>query len=288
MLSKKYSKYIRCLALLVLLFNVQCKKEKITDDTYFGGKIMILGHRGMGAYYKIPGDTYESIVPAIGIGSDGCEIDLHLTKDTVLVLFHDHLLKPATTCEGAINEFTWEQLKECKYYGLKNMVFLSSAEEVFSKLPNITSYYFSFDCKLDTEVPNFDLYQGQFLRAIQRLCEKYNMSQNVLLEGGEYFLLNAQALGLSNKMFLSGALNEKNIEIASNNSFFGICSQMDDIEEIGAASAHAKNLRIMAYTPSNYYLNKYAIRKKIDILQTDDPISILKQFERFNYNYVIP
>ena len=44
----------------------------------------------------------------------------------------------------------------------------------------------------------------------------------------------------------------------------------------------------MAYSPYNYYFNKDAIRKNIDILQTDDPISILKLFQRFNYEYIIP
>ncbi len=65
--------HIKTVLLLAFLgmLSVQCKKEKITDDTYFGSKVMILGHRGMGSYYKIPGDTYESIVPAIGIGADG-------------------------------------------------------------------------------------------------------------------------------------------------------------------------------------------------------------------------
>ena len=271
-----------------LLLNIQCKKKKTTDDTYFGSKVMILGHKGMGTYYKIPGDTYESIVPAIGIGADGCEIDIHMTKDTVLILFHDALLNPHTTCNGRINELTLEEVKKCKYYGLKNMVFVCSAEEVFSKLPNITNYYFSFDCKLDQEVADFDLYQGQYLRAIKRLCDKYKMNDNVFLEGFEPFLLKAKELGLSNKLFLAGALSESNIEKASKDSLHGISSQMDDIELANSDLAHAKGLYIMAYTPYQYYLNIYAMRKNIDILQTDDPISILKQFDRYNYDYVIP
>src|SRR5688572_30490401 len=88
---------------------LQCKKEKLNDDTYFGSKVMILGHRGMGMNYKFPGNTLECIEPAIGIGSDGCEIDINLTKDTSLVLFHDHLLNPMTTCTTRIYELTLDE-----------------------------------------------------------------------------------------------------------------------------------------------------------------------------------
>jgi glycerophosphoryl diester phosphodiesterase len=289
MLFKKHFGISVYLALFFLSFNLQCKKkEKISDDTYFGSKVIILGHHGIGAYYKMPANTYESVLPAIGIGCDGCEVDVHLTKDTVLILYHTHLLNPHTTCNGRINELTLEEVEQCKYYGLKNMVFVGSADELFSKLSNLNTLYFSFDCKLDNEVVNMDLYEGQFIRAIKRLCDKYNMSENVFIEASKPLLTKAKQMGLSNKFFLIGALNKSNIDTATAYSFYGISSQMDEITIENSDIAHAKGLHIMAYTPYNYYLNKSAIRKKIDLLETDDPGSILKQFNRFNYDYVIP
>src|SRR5690606_17296815 len=76
--------------LAILLAFTQCAKRKIyTDDTFFNTKVIILGHRGMGVEYYKPENTYESIIPALGIGADGCEIDIQMTKDSVLVLYHD-------------------------------------------------------------------------------------------------------------------------------------------------------------------------------------------------------
>jgi glycerophosphoryl diester phosphodiesterase len=287
MLYKKVGYRLLCLALLCMILNVNCRKNGVSDDTYFGGKLMIFGHRGMGVYYKIPGNTYESILPAVEVGADGCEIDLQLTSDSVLVLFHNDVLEPRTTCSGRINELTWAELKGCKYNALVGNVFVVSADELFGKLPDVQNLYFSFDSKMDYEVVNFDLYQSQFLRAIKRLCDKYHMSENVFLEGNESFLLKARSLGLTNKLFLDRVLNETSIETAINNSFFGICSQVGDIQ-VDTDIAHAKGLYIMAYSPYDYAQNKDAIRKKIDILQTDDPVSILKLFNRFNYEYNIP
>ena len=276
-----------CFSVIILLLNTQCNKDKITDDNYFNEKIMILGHKGMGAYYKRPGDTYESILPAIEIGVDGCEIDVQLTKDTELVLLHDHLLSSMTTCNGRVYEATLEQIKQCKYYAFQNNIYVYSVDEIFSKLTNVNDLYFSFDSKLDDEVADQELYKGQFLRAIKRICDKYNMSKNVFIEGSKSYLLKAKSLGLTNKLFLTGIINQENIDTASYYSFFGICTEMSNVE-IDTDVAHEKGLRIMAYTPNNYYSNLIAISKKIDILQTDDPISILKRFNRFNYEYIIP
>lgn len=285
MLSKKIitSTLVSCL----LLCTLQCKKEEITDDTYFNSKVMILGHRGMGSYYKMRGNTYESIATVIGIGADGSEIDLQLTKDTALVLFHDHEMNAFTTCTGTVYESTLEEIIQCKYNGLQKDVFICSAEELFSKLPNLNQLYFAFDCKLDYNVPNYELYQNQFLRAIKRLCDKYNMSDNVLVEGHEDFLIKAQKMGMTNKLFFSGAYNSTNLGITVKNSFSGLVTQTDDFE-MDSDSAHSKGLYLMAYAPYNYYLNLAAVKKDIDILQTDEPISILKEFKRFNYDYVIP
>lgn len=270
-----------------ILFIVSCEKRNNSDDTYFGSKIMILGHRGMGSYYKKPGNTYESIVPAIGIGADGCEVDVQITKDSILVFFHDGELNSTTTCNGRIYESTWAEIKQCKYYALENNIFISSVDDVFNNIHNLANLYFSFDSKIDYLVADPEEYQNQLLRAIKRICDKYNVSDNVFIEGNAQYLRKARQLGFTNKLFLSGVVSQANIDTCINNSFFGICTQMENFE-IDADSAHKKGLYIMSYTPNNYYSNVIAIKKKIDILQTDDPISILKLFDRYNYEYIIP
>lgn len=284
---KKNFLLILCLVFFISPLFLKCSKEKITDDNYFGGKLIILGHRGMGIFYKKPGNTYESILPAIEIGSDGCEVDIQLTKDTELVLLHDHLLNESTTCSGRVYESTLNEIKECKYYALQNNIFIYSVDEVFSRLPNLNNLYFSFDSKLDDEVTDKELYENQFLRAIKRICDKYHMSKNIFLEGNKFYLSKARSMGLTNKLFLTGIISQATIDTAKSYSFFGICTEMSNVE-ISTDIAHEKGLYVMAYSPNNYYSNLIALSKNIDILQTDDPISILKRFDRFNYEYIIP
>jgi glycerophosphoryl diester phosphodiesterase len=287
-LNKKI-KFILFFTAILSIVMVQCRKEfNYSDDTDLGGKVMILGHRGMGEMYKMPGNTYEAILPATCIGADGCEVDIQLTKDTVLVLYHDHTMNAKTTCTGRIYESDWSEIQQCKYYALQNNIFINSVDSLFRKIPNLTDYYFSFDCsKVDTEATDFRLYKDQYLRAIKRVCDKYNMAGNVFLEGDEVLLLRARELGLKNKLFLFNSLSENSIETASRDDFFGISTSIDWLT-VDTRSAHDKGLYVMVWSPNNDAENKFALSKKVDIIQTDDPMTILKYLKRFNYEYVIP
>lgn len=283
-----FSLNIKCHILLSLLFFTNCSKDKnLNDNTDSGGKVMILGHRGMGTSYYKPGNTYESVTPVIGIGADGSEMDIQMTRDTVLVLFHDHLLNPVTTCNGRIYEQNWSEIKQCKYYALQNMIFINSADDLFSKIPNLTNYYFSFDSKIDGDAQDFELYQMQYLRAVKRLCEKYRMTDNVFIEGDMSLLKKAQAIGLTNKLFLNAAFSAQSIEDAGNNHFYGLSVATDFLNE-NVDLAHKKGLLIMTWSPGNYAENKKTLDRHPDIIQSDDPISILKLLNRYNYEYIIP
>lgn len=248
---------------------------------------MILGHRGMGVMYNKPANSYGSIIDALGIGADGCEVDVQLTKDSVLVLFHDETLNELTNCSGKIYDCNWSDIEHCRYLAFDNTFTIVSADELFGLFPDIKNYYFSFDCKLDDEVVDFEYYQSLFLRAIKRLCEKYDMENNVFIECVEPFLTKAKTIGLTNKLFLVGKLDQTNIDKSSLNGFFGISTAIDNIM-VSTDNAHVNNLYVMGYSPRTFAENKEAIRKKIDILQTDDPVSILKFLNRFNYEYLAP
>ncbi len=274
--------------ILLSFFLLQCKKEQKSDDSYFGTKVMIIGHRGFSSYYlKNPGNTIETALISTNVGADGCEFDVQITKDSVLVLFHDNDLSPLTTGSGKIYNYTWEEIKNYKYYAFENNIFINRADSVFSKIPNLNNYYFSFDCKVDYENSNLNQYEAQLARAIQRICEQYHMTKHVFLEGGEDFLLTAKRIGLKNKMFLMHEPTEENVQIAVNDSFFGLSCQLGN-DLLNTEIAHKKGLRIMAYSPKTFYENKLALKSNVDIIQSDDPISILKYLNRYNYNYVIP
>lgn len=78
----------------------------------------IIAHRG--ASYNAPEGTRPAYLLARELGVDYLELDLQLTRDNALVVFHDEDLKPKTNIEQKfpsrkdcqISDFTWDELQQ--------------------------------------------------------------------------------------------------------------------------------------------------------------------------------
>jgi len=274
------------LIVLISVLFLQCGKEEDFEIHNLNHDvIMILGHGGMGDLYKYPNNTLEAIQPVIGIGADGSELDVRITKDSVLILFHDETLDGRTRCDGygSPYEYNWQDIRFCEYNTATGHIPIYSVEEVFDRLPNLGDLYFSFDCKLYSPLTYDPAYRQTFLRAVRRVCEKYDMTDRIFLEGDLGFLMTARKLGLSNKGFMIGGTVDEAVE----NKIFGIGATLDtEAEEI--EYAHSRGIYVMMWGAKTDGGNKKAIRLNPDILQTDKPIPILQLFNRFNFEYNIP
>ena len=283
------NKIYNILFVIFLFVLISCNKEnKYEMDNLNHNTIMILGHRGMGELYKYPGNTAEAILPVIGIGADGTEIDIQMTKDSVLVLYHSDFLDTRTTCTGKISEKYWDEIKDCKYNLTWALVPLCTVDSLFGLIENINDYYFSFDVKLDGEMLDNEEYKKTFLRAIKAIDDKYNMPDNIIIEGEKDFLLLGRSLGLTNKecVVRAGPI-EKSIEYAVQYNFFCIGAETDVPRSV-VKDAHSKGIRFMVWNAKNNIGNLEAIDKNVDIIQTDAPIHILQQLNRYDYEYQIP
>lgn len=72
-------------------------------------------HRGASQY--APENTMSSFYLGLMQGANGIETDVQLTKDRVLVLFHDDTLDRVTDAKGKISDYTLEEIKKIKVYG---------------------------------------------------------------------------------------------------------------------------------------------------------------------------
>jgi len=70
--------------------------------------VAVVAHRG--DWRNWPENSLPAIESAINMGVDMVEIDVHMTKDSVLVLCHDWTLDRTTTGRGPISDYTYEQL----------------------------------------------------------------------------------------------------------------------------------------------------------------------------------
>ena len=88
-------------------------REKIlSGDT---STVIVVAHRGDWRY--APENSIAAIEHSIAIGVDVVELDLQLTKDSVLIVMHDSKLERTTTGKGKVSEWTMDSLRTLK---LKN------------------------------------------------------------------------------------------------------------------------------------------------------------------------
>ncbi len=134
--------------ILLTFLLTACQQEDFKIDN-INDKVIILGHGGMGPSQPYPMNTFEAISKCIYLGAHGSEIDLQLTKDSILVAYHSRYLEDKTNLNGTINDFNWSEIQDA-YYTINPYINYSilSLEQLFSTLDNLHDYTFTFDCKL--------------------------------------------------------------------------------------------------------------------------------------------
>lgn len=70
----------------------------------------VIAHRGYSGRY--PENTMLAFKKAVEAGCDEIELDVQLTKDGVVVVFHDEKIDRTTDGSGLIKDYTYEELKK--------------------------------------------------------------------------------------------------------------------------------------------------------------------------------
>lgn len=84
------------------------KKNRLSH--FQPGRIAVLGHRG--SPREAPENTLPSFRRALEQGADGIELDVHLSRDGALVVFHNYTLSGTTDGRGLLAKRTLGELKK--------------------------------------------------------------------------------------------------------------------------------------------------------------------------------
>lgn len=86
-------------------------------------QLVVLGHAGSGFYTPIspfnyrPPSSWRGIRRALLRGADGVEIDLQMSRDSVVMLYHDQHLQDGSTGNGCVSEHTAAEITQLRYQG---------------------------------------------------------------------------------------------------------------------------------------------------------------------------
>lgn len=119
------------LSFLMLLVAVSAfsatRAEKLIKQLHnpADGKVMVAVHRGDWRY--APENSIEAIKHCIEMGADIVELDLQLTKDSVLIVMHDSKLDRTTNGKGNVSDHTYAEIQKLV---LKNGCGIKTKEKV--------------------------------------------------------------------------------------------------------------------------------------------------------------
>ena len=144
---------------------------------------LIQAHRGASGY--APENTLAAFKMAVEMGADGIELDVHFTKDRVVVVTHDDNVFRVSGCNALVNDLTLEELKKLDFSnhmagfaGEK----IPTLEEVL-QLIKPTNLFINIELKTNHENPN------GLEEATQALVEKYGMQDRILYSSFNHYSL---------------------------------------------------------------------------------------------------
>ncbi|WP_141780565.1 glycerophosphodiester phosphodiesterase family protein [Nocardioides albertanoniae] len=108
-------------------------------------RVRAYAHRGGALHPDLIGmeNTLEAFRHAVSLGYTHLETDVHVTRDGVLLAFHDEALDRVTDVRGLIAEMTYAEVQSARIGGLHGVPTLA---ELFEAFPEAT---FNIDLKSD-------------------------------------------------------------------------------------------------------------------------------------------
>ncbi|CAM5451272.1 Glycerophosphodiester phosphodiesterase OS=Lysinibacillus sphaericus OX=1421 GN=LS41612_18490 PE=4 SV=1 [Lysinibacillus sphaericus] len=186
---------------------------------------IILAHRG-GAHLE-PEHTMLAFEKSAQLGVDGFEIDIRLTKDEEIIVFHDATVDRTTEGYGAVSEMTLEEINALNHgYQFENLageypyrdtkVDVVTLRELLESYPNML---INIDIK---DAP--DTYEGSLMPSkLWRLIEELGVENRVVVTSFYGEQIDRFNLYAQNQVALGAGESDVRKAFASFSSQFGHC-----------------------------------------------------------------
>ena len=231
----------------------------------------------MGVRSSLPLNSIASIGKALSYPIDGTEIDIQMTKDRVLVAFHDAELSRETACTGSVYESDFDALEKCISQTWLHDARIARLEDILSKPWDIGTV-FSFDLKPSGKISRQDL--DHFERQLTSLIEEYSDYQYVIESPDEGILNELKLLKVDADLFYYGHEPHESIDLILENGWHGVSIEMKNATPDMIETAHQNGIQVMLWGAGSVFANRELLLMQADIVQTDHIPSMVRLLER--------
>ena len=238
-------------------------QNKISEDGAVQNKvsaedIKIIAHKG---YSSIaPENTMASFERAMDIGVDMIELDVQMTKDGRLVVFHDDDISRITGQTGSISDYTYEEIRQMNagswFLNVRTGMTDADATQEFSqeKIPALEEVL-----KLVAENENVEMYLelkdlsahnsltteqlSEFPRNVVDMVNDYGLANRVIFASFNYeYLKQIKDINSENRILCNTLLGDADVLLKQYPAeYYGLniaTIKQDTIAKIKAAGAH--------------------------------------------------
>ena len=209
-----------------------------------GGKskhVMIFAHRGN--WRNSAENSILAFQDCINEGLDGIEVDLQMTKDSVLIIMHDETLDRTTTGSGKVSDYTIDELRKLR---LLNPIGVKTRQTI----PTFEQVLLLAKDKILIQVDKWKAYGQQ----VADLAKKYNCERQIILRTTDNSKTTKQKYGnlLDNLIVMpvlvckGGKVDEENLQDFIKNYSSPVMS-FSFIREDYPILRKIKNLQEMGY-----------------------------------------
>ena len=139
-------------------------------------RFLIFGHRGAPDF--APENTIVSFEKAIEYGVNGIELDVLLTNDDKVVVFHDFDLKRLANRSDKINELTYDELK---YIDISQGWLSHFGIQRIPLLDDIIKLIKEYDLILNIEIKSTGIFPTKIVEKVNELIIQNNFESNCII-----------------------------------------------------------------------------------------------------------
>ena len=233
----------------------------------------VIAHRGASGY--APENTITAFEMAIKINSDGIELDVHLSKDGELIVFHDEKGDRTSNGSGYIKDLKLLELKKLDAGSWFNKKY---KEEKIPTLEEVLLLTKDKNMLINIELKNGIIDYNGLEEKIINLIHKLSISENIILSSfNHYSMLKVKDIDKNIKiglLYVSNLINPW--KYGENLGAFSLNPYYHTVNEDLVYYSNAHNIKLLPYTVNDEGFMKKIIKLNSYGLITNYPDIALK------------
>ena len=225
-------------------------------------------HRGASKYF--PENTILAFKEAIKANANGIELDVHKTKDNILVVIHDEDIQRTFKGKGLVKDMT---LKELRSFKCRNINFEENLECRLPTLEDVLELIKDTNIILNIEIKTDKIHYEGIEKDVIDMINKYKLKERVIISSFNHGSIKI-CREIDDKIEI-GLLYEKPIEdVVKYAKVLGVDAIHPDLRLVSEKliiEAKENNIKVNVYTVNYPEYMKILIKAGVNGIITDYP-----------------